>query len=638
MTASLLLVFAFLPNQVLSQNIYPNYQPGAESVVKYATRYGEISRKGLLPILPLEVNGKIRQGTVRSKWAGHHEGNNDLYEFKVLKEGVLSIQAKPISYDNKRGMLSLDVFGNDNRMTGGTVIRRMTQQSQDRYRRDDGWSVTDSYSFYAYPGTYYLQIDGKSGDDPGKYRPLTYQVGIIQDGCVNSYSGDLGKDIEGAGGSPGSRYPNFLGKTVLKDSISIVSSVGLENWLRKSKDSLLAKKSAGTNTNSRDDFWFTPSTSGKVYFHLSTFSSDAMDVWQRAYRKARKDSSVLPQFDVSVMHQGVKTHQLVKKQSSFDGSLDVVAGGNYKVSIASSEIFFGRPCYYRLYISYSEKVPPLETALAERSDGPSGTTSGERSDDRSDATSGEIASGNIPGSRPSSAANPGRDNRSDDRSGTTLGELASGNNPGTQPSSLVTPTLPHTGMLLRVESKTIGEGESTTVPVWLHRAANLANINFELTYKPEVATASKVSKGKFLTSKTAFESNAGDAGIIRIGFAGKDDLTGTGPIAYIPFTAVGKAGTTTPLTLNITTTSSAANREPIVSVVNGFIKIADANIPGDSNGSGELDSGDALDALKMSVKLIPENPAADIDRDGKVTSTDARLILEKVVNQQGGGE
>jgi len=44
-----------------------------------------------------------------------------------------------------------------------------------------------------------------------------------------------------------------------------------------------------------------------------------------------------------------------------------------------------------------------------------------------------------------------------------------------------------------------------------------------------------------------------------------------------------------------------------------------------------LDAGDALDALKMSVRLIPVKMSCDMDGDGQVTSTDARLILEKVV-------
>ena len=61
------------------------------------------------------------------------------------------------------------------------------------------------------------------------------------------------------------------------------------------------------------------------------------------------------QNQISVMNLRVKSYNLVSKKSNFEGSMDVVAGGKYKVSISSNN----RPAYYRLHISYSEKVPPL---------------------------------------------------------------------------------------------------------------------------------------------------------------------------------------------------------------------------------------------------------------------------------------
>ena len=216
------------------------------------------------------------------------------------------------------------------------------------------------------------------------------------------------------------------------------------------------------------------------------------------------------------------------------------------------------------------------------------------------------------------------------------GETSKSNQPiGDSGSAIGAAPIPKTGIVLQIESKSVKEGESTTVPVWLHRAADLANMNFEVSYHSDIAKAEKVSKGKLLPNATAMESNVGEAGIIRIGFAGKGNLSGTGPVAYIPFTAVGKAGSKTPLTLKVTTAASASNSEPEVQLVHGFIEIVSAAKPGDSNGNGILDSGDALDALKMSVQLMPENLAADFDKDGKVTSTDARLILEQVVKQAG---
>ena len=354
-----ILLGSYLTSAQEIYNMYPNYQPGAENVIQYITNSGYgISRDEISPVIPLEVNGKLRQGTVLSKWPGHNEADIDLYEIKVFKEGVLSIVANPIAYDEK-GVLSLQVFVNDNRMEGGIALKRLNAKSYDKRTRNDGWSVTDSYSFYAYPGTYYLKVDGKYGDGQGKYLPLTYQVGVIQDDNVNRYSGDLGKDIGPYNPSTSAGYPIDLGKTLLNNnSINIVSSLSIENWMRRAEGNFHAKKSAYTNTNSRDDFWFTPSTSGKVYFHLNAFSSEAMEVWQRAWKNHyKKELSEYPLFTMSVMHLKVKSYNLVSKQSNFEGSLDVVADGKYKVSISSNN----RPAYYRLYISYSEKLPPLET-------------------------------------------------------------------------------------------------------------------------------------------------------------------------------------------------------------------------------------------------------------------------------------
>jgi len=353
----IVLLGSFLTSAQNVYNMYPNYQPGAESVIQYITHSGYgISRKEISPVIPLEVNGKLRQGTVLRKWLGHNEADIDLYEIKVLKEGVLSIVANPVAYDEK-GSLYLEVYVNDNRKDGGTVFKRLNTKSFNKYKRDDGWSITESYSFYAYPGTYYLTVDGKFGEGQGKYIPLTYQVGVIQDDNVNSYSGDLGK-YGPYNSNVSSGFPTDLGKTILNNkSINIVSTLDMDNWLRRSENNLLAKKTAYTYNNSRDQFVFTAATSGKVYFHLEAFSLDAMDVWQRAWRKFYpKDLSEYPLFRVLVMHKEVKTYTLVDNKSNYKGHLDVVAGGEYHVSISSKG---NRPGYYRMHISYSEKVPPL---------------------------------------------------------------------------------------------------------------------------------------------------------------------------------------------------------------------------------------------------------------------------------------
>ena len=133
------------------------------------------------------------------------------------------------------------------------------------------------------------------------------------------------------------------------------------------------------------------------------------------------------------------------------------------------------------------------------------------------------------------------------------------------------------------------------------------------------------------------EANPNEAGVVRIGFAHTADLggAGTGPVAQIPFRATGKPGDKTTLRVRVTNAGSASGPKPTVQTLDGEVVIvgADGVLPGDCNGNGVLDVGDALEALKMSVKLIAIRMAADIDGDGQVTATDARLIRLRVAGK-----
>lgn len=51
---------------------------------------------------------------------------------------------------------------------------------------------------------------------------------------------------------------------------------------------------------------------------------------------------------------------------------------------------------------------------------------------------------------------------------------------------------------------------------------------------------------------------------------------------------------------------------------------------GDCDGDGSLTAADALCALQVSVGLLNVRRAVDLDQNGTVTSSDARLILQKV--------
>ncbi len=190
---------------------------------------------------------------------------------------------------------------------------------------------------------------------------------------------------------------------------------------------------------------------------------------------------------------------------------------------------------------------------------------------------------------------------------------------------------------LQVGRRNVRAGESVVVPVWLIKGPNVADLNFEIVYDVAVVASAGAAVKGALVDKAMFEANSNEPGIVRIGFAHTADLGGggTGPVAQIPFRATGKPGDKTTLRVRVTNAGSASGPKPAVQTLDGEIVIvgSDGVLPGDSNGNGGLDVGDALEALKMSVKLIAIKMAADLDGDGQVTSTDARLIRLRVVGK-----
>lgn len=199
--------------------------------------------------------------------------------------------------------------------------------------------------------------------------------------------------------------------------------------------------------------------------------------------------------------------------------------------------------------------------------------------------------------------------------------------PGPEPAAV-------SQMTLQAGIRKVPAGQTVTVPVWLINAA-AANMNFNVHYDRSVATpASPAIKGNLL-DKAMFEANTGEAGIVRVGLAQGKDLSGTGTVAQIPFKAVGQPGDRTAIRLEVIKAANAQAANAPVAVIHGEILVVGpgGEVPGDDNGDGVLSAGDALSALKMSVKLIPSKTCMDMDKDGQVTSNDAMLILQKVVGK-----
>ncbi|MDD5398799.1 MAG: cohesin domain-containing protein, partial [Dehalococcoidia bacterium] len=197
--------------------------------------------------------------------------------------------------------------------------------------------------------------------------------------------------------------------------------------------------------------------------------------------------------------------------------------------------------------------------------------------------------------------------------------------PTPTPTPTTTTTTTTAGTALIAESRTVAPGAIIQVPVNFQNAQNVGSLGFKLGYNPSVVQVIKVSKGSLLASST-FTSNV-QSDFIIFGFATPQSISGTGSAAVVEFQALGAQGSKSPLTLTEITATGSSGATLSVNSVNGELVIGQKQI-GDANGDGKLSVLDALIALKIYVQALPLDLTVDINKDGRVTPEDARLIME----------
>jgi len=221
-----------------------------------------------------------------------------------------------------------------------------------------------------------------------------------------------------------------------------------------------------------------------------------------------------------------------------------------------------------------------------------------------------------------------------------------GGTPGGPGSTGSTPPLrpvpaPLTGLTLQAPELRVTPGQELVVPIWLLNAADVTNMNWELRFDPAVVSAptaaGSVVKGNLLAE--AFEANPATPGLARLGFAQKRGITGTGTVSVHRMKVVGAVGSRTPLTLAVSTITNSRPRALPIALLHGFVEVVAPGSGTPGSGTGQPPTlQDAYNALKMSVGLAPERPELDMDRDGKVTSLDAWLIMTTVFLTMKGGK
>ena len=208
------------------------------------------------------------------------------------------------------------------------------------------------------------------------------------------------------------------------------------------------------------------------------------------------------------------------------------------------------------------------------------------------------------------------------------------------PAAGITEPARTTAFAVQAGRRALAPAGTVDVPVWLVNAEALANMNLNVHYDPAVVRPVRNSHRGNLVSQALFEANVRDRGVIRLGFAQRENLRGTGTLAQLAFEAIGRPGARTPLRLEVTMASAAAGDLVTPSqIFHGEIVIvgSDGRLPGDTTGRGVLTALDAMNALKISVGNLPVDLVADVDQDGQVTARDATLILQRVVGRSSGG-
>lgn len=178
--------------------------------------------------------------------------------------------------------------------------------------------------------------------------------------------------------------------------------------------------------------------------------------------------------------------------------------------------------------------------------------------------------------------------------------------------------------------RVVESGQRVQIPVRILNPGGLVYINFEISYDSSVVAAMGVQLGGALPRSTLFASNTSEVGRIRIGWVDLLGLWADGTVAEITFNIVGRPGDRTRLKLKVLDAGNGSGQHIPVTVVDGGIVIQGAGValPGDCDGDGIVTPADALCVLQTSVGLRPENNALDVTGDHKVTSGDARMILE----------
>ena len=183
---------------------------------------------------------------------------------------------------------------------------------------------------------------------------------------------------------------------------------------------------------------------------------------------------------------------------------------------------------------------------------------------------------------------------------------------------------------LYADYRALNPGQDVAIPIMMCNAQDVANMDLSVTYDSSVLQFKNAVKGS-LNANTLFDSN-NVGNTVKIAFAGKTGFSGTGSIAILTFTLIGKIGSSSPIAIQVNEGGTSSGAPVDVPAQDGQVKVGNTN-PNNPSGNpdGKPTSLDALKALQMSVGKLAVDMNYDLTKDGKVNSNDAREILKIAV-------
>lgn len=202
-----------------------------------------------------------------------------------------------------------------------------------------------------------------------------------------------------------------------------------------------------------------------------------------------------------------------------------------------------------------------------------------------------------------------------------------------------------TKLTLQAPELKVFEGETVSVPVYLLHPHGVSNVDWTLTFDPNVLQPeANILKGNLLT-RAVGDIFSRHAGVIKGSFLESTGLTANsaGTVAVVKFHVVGKKGASSRLQLATTRVETAARAVPPIDYLHGSIRVIDKSErpagTGPTTPAGAGPSGiDVHRCLMMVVERIPVEWNYDVDHDRKITSGDAFIIAQRRLAAITGGK